>query len=135
MPDRSRRAAHLIVGVLAASSILAVGTINSPSVSAAATYIDAGGLAGHVGVDYGTGQYASVFRWGANGPLEQRLRRTAVLVRWSRAPATSSTRTPDSAPMVSPTTTRGWATSAVSTSIRPAATCSTSGRSRCRGSE
>jgi hypothetical protein len=70
MPDRSRRAAHLIVGVLAASSILAVGTMNSPSVSAAATYIDAGGLAGHVGVDYGTGNYASVLRWRQTGPLE-----------------------------------------------------------------
>ena len=70
MVHRFRRAAHVIVGTLAASSILAVGTINSPSASAAATYIDAGGLPGHVGVDYGTGQYASVLRWRGTGPLE-----------------------------------------------------------------
>ncbi|HWM22793.1 MAG TPA: hypothetical protein VNO51_24080, partial [Ilumatobacteraceae bacterium] len=69
MPDRSRRAAHLVVGALAASSILAVGTISSPSVAAAPTHIDAGGLPGHVGVDYGTGNYASVFLWGANGQV------------------------------------------------------------------
>ena len=61
-------------------------TISSPSVSAAATIIDAGGLAGHVGVDYGTGEYASVFRWDANGQIAQRLRWTAVQCRWSRRP-------------------------------------------------
>jgi hypothetical protein len=69
MTDRSRRAAHLIVGALAATSILAVGTLGSSPVSAAATHIDAGGLPGHVGVDYGTGQYASYFLWDSQGNM------------------------------------------------------------------
>ncbi len=69
MSHRSRRHAHLIVGALAATSILAVGTISSPSVSAAATNVQAGGMTGLVGVDYGTGSYASYFTWNTSGGM------------------------------------------------------------------
>ena len=69
MPSPRRHAAHLIVGAIAASSILAVGTTSSPSVTAAATYIDAGGLPGHVAVNHVEGDYQSVFPWDATGTL------------------------------------------------------------------
>jgi hypothetical protein len=71
MPARSRRA-QLIVGALAATSILTAGGLGSSDVSAAATVIDAGGVVGHIGVDPGTGAYSAVFRWGTNGQIDSR---------------------------------------------------------------
>ena len=68
MPSSPRRAGHLIVGALAASSILTVGGLGSSPVSAAVT-VDAGGVVGHIGVDPGTGSYASVFRWDTAGRI------------------------------------------------------------------
>ena len=69
MPSPRRRAANLIVGTLAASSILTAGSLGSSPVGAAVT-VNAGGVVGHIGVDPGTGSYASVFRWGTSGQID-----------------------------------------------------------------